>query len=134
MEACLLDTDITSYFLKGIPNVISHGNTYLAQHGQFQFSEITVFEVLSGLKAKQATKQLSQFRQFIRQHIIHPVTTEVLEQASDLYAHSVHLGMSIGPSDLIIAATALEHQLLLNTNNQKHFQHLPDLVLANWAK
>ena len=67
------------------------------------------------------------------QHVIHPVTSEVLERASDLYAYSAQQGMTIGPSDLIIAATALEQQLVLNTNNQKHFQHLPNLGLDNWA-
>ena len=89
---------------------------------------------MSGLKAKRASKQLDQFREFIDRHVVHPINMAILEKASDLYPHSVQQGMNIGPSDLIIAATDLEHNLALNTNNQKHFRHFPDLKLVNWSR
>ena len=35
--------------------------------------------------------------------------------------------------DLIIAACALTYNLILVTNNLKHFQRVDGLKLANWA-
>ncbi len=38
-------------------------------------------------------------------------------------------GMSIGDNDLLIAATALRHDLTLVTRNRRHFDRIPDLRL-----
>jgi len=35
-------------------------------------------------------------------------------------------------ADLIIAATAVEHGLILVTGNTPHFSWVPGLTLANW--
>ena len=37
-------------------------------------------------------------------------------------------------SDLILAACALTHDLVLVTNNVKHFRRVEGLKLANWAQ
>ena len=38
-------------------------------------------------------------------------------------------GMLIGDLDMLIAATALHHNLILLTNNRSHFQRVPGLTL-----
>ena len=42
-------------------------------------------------------------------------------------------GQLIGNMDLLIAAHALSQNLILVTNNQKHFSKVPNLILENWV-
>lgn len=43
-------------------------------------------------------------------------------------------GSRLDDFDLIIAACALANNLILVTNNEKHFQRIEGLKLANWTK
>lgn len=42
-------------------------------------------------------------------------------------------GLLIEDFDLLIAATALVHNLILVTNNTKHHSRVPGLGIENWA-
>ncbi|MEX2444192.1 MAG: PIN domain-containing protein [Alkalispirochaeta sp.] len=42
-------------------------------------------------------------------------------------------GTPLDDMDLLIAATALSHNLTLVTNNEKHFSRVPGLLVVNWA-
>jgi len=35
--------------------------------------------------------------------------------------------------DLLIAGVAIENDMVLVTNNEKHFQRIPDLNIENWT-
>lgn len=41
-------------------------------------------------------------------------------------------GTLIGDVDLVIAATARVHRLVLATHNTRHFQHIAERSLVNW--
>ncbi len=41
-------------------------------------------------------------------------------------------GQSIDDMDLLIASTALTHNLILVTNNEKHFNRINGLEIENW--
>ncbi len=43
-------------------------------------------------------------------------------------------GLSIGPNDLILAATVLARQGVLITNNVKEFELVPDMKIENWIR
>jgi predicted nucleic acid-binding protein len=61
MDPALLDTDILSESLKGFdPNVARHAAAYVARHGALAFSSATRFQILRGLKEKNATLQLAR--------------------------------------------------------------------------
>jgi tRNA(fMet)-specific endonuclease VapC len=53
---------------------------------QLSFSIITRYEILRGLKAKGAVKQLVTFDRFCDANIILPLTDEVIIKASNIYA------------------------------------------------
>lgn len=43
-------------------------------------------------------------------------------------------GIPLDDFDLILASSALAHNLVLVTNNLKHFQRVEGLRLTNWAE
>lgn len=61
-----------------------------------------------------------------------PVTDKTIDLASDLYADLYSRGQLIPDADLLIAATALEHGLVLATNNSRDFSRIPGLAIDNW--
>lgn len=61
----------------------------------------------------------------------------VFESAEAYAIEKVRLeraGNLIPEFDLIIATTAVHHNMTLITNNTKHMQRIEGIVLENWAK
>src|SRR5580658_3557734 len=103
MNLALLDTDILSELLKQQnPAVQQNAANYLSEHGQFAISAITRYEVVRGLKSKQAWRQLNQFRSFCGNTLVLPISDAVLDRASDLWADARKGGHPGRDPDLII--------------------------------
>lgn len=58
MKPVLIDTDILSLFFRNDLTVIEHFREYLQEHGGMDISILTFYEILSGLKHRDALKQL----------------------------------------------------------------------------
>ncbi len=133
--SCLWDTDVLSEYLKGKnPPVARRAAVYLNQYSKANYSLITRYEVLRGLKAKKATAQLRVFERFSRQQNVLPLTEDIIVLAADLWADLKRAGQLIGENDILIAATALQHGLPLATGNIAHFSRIPGLTLEDWTK
>jgi tRNA(fMet)-specific endonuclease VapC len=128
----LLDTDILSALMRGEPTVVARATAYLAQYHRFTISVITRYEILRGLKAKGAVQQISRFDQFCARNEILPMTEPIFVQAADIYADLYKRGQIVGDADILIAATALVHQLVVVTNNEAHFRRISSLNVENW--
>lgn len=128
----LLDTDSLSAIMRQQPNAIKEAGSYLLENENFTYSVITKYEILRGLKAKDARKQIEMFLQFCATSEILLVTEDVTDKAADIYAHLYRQGEMIGDADILIGATAIVHGLSVVTNNTKHFSRIPDLEIANW--
>ena len=61
-----------------------------------------------------------------------PLTRAIANRAADLRSDLAAAGTPIGPYDLLIAATALEHGATLVTNNVREFVRVPGLVVEDW--
>ncbi len=61
-----------------------------------------------------------------------PVSMSVADCAALLAAELERQGQSLDTHDCLIAATALEHDLILISRNIKHFQRIRGLRLENW--
>ncbi len=61
-----------------------------------------------------------------------PLTDNIIVRASDIYADLYRHGQLIGDADILIAATALEHGMVLVTNNTSHLSRVAGLILENW--
>lgn len=71
MQLALLDTDTLSEIARGRDsNVQKHAQAYLTAFGQFTFSIITRYEILRGLKAKAATRQILAFEDRCRKSTV----------------------------------------------------------------
>ncbi|MCL1470499.1 type II toxin-antitoxin system VapC family toxin [Argonema antarcticum] len=132
MVQVILDTDTLSAIMRQNPVVILKATEYLAEQGQFTFSIITRYEILRGLKAKGATKQISLFNEFCAKNIVLPLTDEIVIKAADIYADLKKRGLPTGDADILIAASALVLEVAVVTNNQAHFQRIPHLQVLNW--
>lgn len=128
----LLDTDTLSALLRQDPVVLSHATDYLAAHSQFSISAITRYEILRGLHAKRARAQVAAFERFCAANTIVDIGDHIIVRAANIYGNLHRLGRLIGDADILIAATALESDLELVTNNIRHFDRIEGLRLRNW--
>ncbi|NJN96884.1 MAG: type II toxin-antitoxin system VapC family toxin [Anaerolineales bacterium] len=134
MKAALVDTNILSLFFKGHPQVVDKFETYLEEYETINLSIITYYEIVSGLKHRDAHKQIDLFLNFVAQNTILPLTQDVADIAAEIYAQVRKSGQPIDDIDLLIAATAVANGLTLVTHNQKHFQRIVQLEVENWVE
>lgn len=133
MDGALLDTDILSEVLKGKnAQVLVSAQAYLAVHQRLSFSAMTVYEVLRGMLANQASRQLAGFRAIVASSDVRPITLPILTRAAGLWAEARNNGHPSNDADLIIAATAIDSQRVLVTGNTSHFAWITALRLADW--
>ncbi len=130
----LLDTDTLSDSIKGLNHhIVMMGSLYLQQYGHFTFSVFTIYEILKGLKAKRASVQMITFLRLCQRSRVLPITSSIAERAADIYIDLKQKGQLIPDADIFIAATALEHGLVLVTNNLRHFQRISSLSVVSWS-
>lgn len=134
MKACLIDSDIVSFYLKNNQQVMQHVDTYLATFGRLNVSIITYYEILSGLRFRDAHKRLDVFNLLMESNNVIPLTLEATDIASTLYATLRHAGTAVDDMDLLIASIALEHDWALVTHNQRHFGKIAGLELYDWTQ
>lgn len=130
----LIDTDTLSAILRRNPTVMQPVREYLNVHGRLSFSAITRYEILRGLKAKNASRQQGSFERFCAANSILYLTDEVIVKAAAIYADLYQRGELIGDADILIAATAITADYSLATNNERHFKRIADLRVENWLQ
>jgi tRNA(fMet)-specific endonuclease VapC len=62
-----------------------------------------------------------------------PFGSAEAQRAAGLRSKLSRIGKPIGPYDLLIAATALEHQLTIVTHNVREFRRVEGLVVEDWT-
>jgi tRNA(fMet)-specific endonuclease VapC len=132
MNRTLIDTDILSYYFRGDTLVIENVGKYLDQFDTLEISLITYYEITSGLLAKNAFKQLNLFEEFISENNILPITERSAKFSAEIYATLKQSGKTIDDIDLLIAGVAIENEMTLATNNDRHFKRIPGLTTENW--
>ena len=129
----LIDTDILSYYFKGNPNVINNFSIYLEAFDLIEISLITYYEISSGLLAKNALKQLEVSEEFASDNIVIPLTEKSCRISAELYTTLRQKGEMLDDIDILIAGVAIENEMVIATNNEKHFQRIPGLNVENWT-
>jgi tRNA(fMet)-specific endonuclease VapC len=86
-----------------------------------------LFEGAFGFPDPQA--RLAQFRVLLNRFTTIPLSDPIMEVFARTRARLRRSGQLIPDMDLLIAATALNHDLTLVTRNRRHFDRIPDLTL-----
>ena len=68
MKESLIDTDILSYYMRGLREVVPRAQKHLKQFGCFNVSSLTVFEILKGLWKKRLVEKEKVFQTEILKH------------------------------------------------------------------
>jgi tRNA(fMet)-specific endonuclease VapC len=134
VKQTLIDTDILSFFLRGDPQVVARFEAYTREHARVNLSIITYYEILSGLKHKDAKKQLAAFLDFAAQNNVIPLTEESVALTADMYAATRGKGSAVDDFDLLIAGIALANDWVMVTHNRHHFERIHGLELEDWIE
>ena len=130
----LLDTCVISDFIKGEPGTQSQLKQTLP--ADIAVSTITVMELQYGLRLnpQRAQKIEPTIVEFLRAVTLLPFGTSEAERAAEIRSILKSQGKPIGAYDILIAATALQHQLIAITANQEEFARVPSLQTENWRQ
>ena len=125
----LLDTD---WLLDAIGNVpgVRAGLDQLQPHG-LAVSIISHGELFDGAFGFSDTPaRLSELHSFLDEFDTLPLSGPIMEIFGQTRSERRRAGQLIPDLDLLIAATAVHHDLILMTRNVRHFARVPDLVLS----
>lgn len=128
----LIDTDILIYSLKNHSKV--NQNFEMKINSPKSISVISYGELVFGAnRSNQREKNLATVHRIGEIFPILPVTKAVMETFGEIKSKLIKLGTIIADMDLLIASTAITHNLILVTNNEKHFKRIEELEIENWA-
>jgi len=128
----LIDTDIIIYSLKNHLKVNENFN-YFRNYPK-SISVITYGELLYGARKSQSVEaNLAKTHRLAEIFPIINISSSVMETFGDLKASLEQSGRIIDDMDLMIASTAITHNLILVTNNEKHFRRIEGLEIKNWT-
>jgi len=126
----LIDTNICIYFIKGMFDLNTKFQTVGTKN--IYISEITVAELKFGIanseKKKDNFKIINQFIEYSNVLPIFPA----LDIYAEIKTKMRKRGKSIDEFDLLIASTALFNNLILVTNNEKHFNLIENIKIEKW--
>ena len=121
------------YSLKGHPVVKKNLERNL--HAALKISIVTLMEFYYGAyKSQKVTSNLGKIKLIEDSVEIISVGRESAEIFAMLKADLEKAGTPLDDFDLILAACALSHDLVLVTNNVRHFKRIHGLKLENWAQ
>jgi predicted nucleic acid-binding protein len=123
MTDYLFDTNILIYRLRNNPKV-EHLLEQLTEASERYISTITRAEILAGMHPNESTKTLALLQSFSSVS----VDDNIADLAGQLLYRYARQGITLSLADMLIAATAIEHNLTLITTNGKHFP-IPELLL-----
>jgi len=130
----LLDTSVYSQRLRRVPveGVVDRwrklGDDAVA------ISSICEAELCYGLEKKASDRIWREYHLYLEDRlVILPVDKAVALEYGRLRAWSESRGKARADFDLLIAATAVVHGLVLCTLNVRHFSGIPGLVVENWG-
>ena len=91
-------------------------------------------ELLLGvLKSRDSARTREVVEQFLAPYQVLAFDDRAADVYATVRADLERRGCPIGPNDLVIAATALSHNLVLVTHNTAEFSRVPGLRVEDWT-
>lgn len=116
----LADTNVISEFVKQTPD--AQVMQWLQSVQLLTISAITLEEAHFGLSWQPNTRRLALFNALVESlHAVYPITPVIAQRGGVLRGQFQAQGVTRSAPDMLIAATAIEHQLVLATRNVRDF-------------
>jgi len=127
----ILDTNTLIYFFKGMGNV--SGRLLSVPPKEIAIPAIVIYELEYGIaKSSSPKKRQAQLSEICSLVEMLPFGDKEAFSSAAIRTKLEKKGIPIGPCDVLIAGTALEHKGVLVTNNLKEFSRVPKLKTENW--
>jgi tRNA(fMet)-specific endonuclease VapC len=134
MKRCTLDTNIITAFLKKDLRVVSRVSDYLESFDRLTINIISYYEILRGLKDLGNEEKLRKFEEFVQENEFISIGKDTVIKAAEIYAYLKKQGNLIEDADILMASIAIVENLVLVTNNIKHFERIESLATENWME
>ncbi|MDO8505273.1 MAG: type II toxin-antitoxin system VapC family toxin [bacterium] len=127
----LLDTDWVAHYLRGKRHDIVARLQELAPQG-LALSSIALAELYHGVYLSQRKEEnLKGLRDFLANIMVLNVDAHIAERFGQEKTSLQMKGTPIDNFDLLIGCTALEYNLVLLTNNRKHYERIEKLCIES---
>lgn len=128
----LLDTNACIRLLNGSSVALAE-RLRATPRAEVRLSAVVKGELLYGARrSARLPDNLRLLRRFFATLISLPYDDRCAEEYGLIRADLDHAGTPIGPNDLLIAATARAHDLVLVTHNPREFSRVGGLQLEDW--
>jgi tRNA(fMet)-specific endonuclease VapC len=127
----VLDSNCLIHFFKKQGRVAEH---LLATRPQdLALPAVALYELETGVaKSRDPVRNRAQLDEMVLRLVVLPFGPAEARTAGRLRAGLERRGASIGPVDILIAATALSHGGTLVTHNTREFERVAGLSIVDW--
>jgi predicted nucleic acid-binding protein len=124
----LVDSDILIWVMRGD----GHAGAFLDAIASPAISAVSYIELVQGMRNRRELAALAGFMR-IRSVRLLPITEPISARAVKR-VERYFLSHDLQLADALIAASALEHKIILATGNTKHFKTISGLKLKPYAR
>jgi len=129
----LLDTNIVSYFVKGVSASLVQRMQAGVDAQDIAISAVTRAELRYSVELMDKfDKRRRRIDLVLKEMPTLPWSTEAADEFGRIRAYLKRNGCPVGEFDTQIAAHALTEKLILVTHNTRHFENVPHLKLEDW--
>ena len=126
----LVDTDICSAHLRDVRGMASRFSQYA---GRLCISTVSLAELYAWTsREKSPPRHRDGLMALLSDMTILDIDHEVARRFGQLRGNMLDCGLVVPGMDLLIAATALVHGLVMVTHNTRHFANVPALIVEDW--
>jgi predicted nucleic acid-binding protein len=124
----IIDTDVLIWYLRGNKNA----RTVIHKNIPFKISVVNYMELVQGMKDK---KELRTLKEYLKKWSIKIIQiNESISVKAMFLVEDYYLSHSMELADAIIVSTALEHNEILLTGNDKHYSFIPNLEISKFRQ
>ncbi len=128
----LLDTNTIIYWWKGNTNI--EKRILKVGINNVAVPYIVISELYFGAyNSQRITENIQKINEFVQAVNIINSNTSMMKTFGAIKSKLRAEGKIIDDADLYIASAAMEYELILVSNNTKHFQNIQELMIDNWV-
>lgn len=128
----LLDTNTCIQYLNGRSLRVAERVNALGENDACVCSIVVAELFFGAMKSRNPPQTIASQRQFLMLFPSLPFDDQSAQNYAIIRADLQSKGTPIGGNDLLIAAIAMTHNLILISHNLREFQRIADLAIEDW--